>query len=55
MDSEGTTSDHVKCIKQLVLSVARNVKFLSDQWKASLFIARIVTEIRKDSNLNIIY
>jgi hypothetical protein len=36
------TVDHEKCIKRLVLNVRKNVKFLSSQQKANLFIAGIV-------------
>jgi hypothetical protein len=33
-----------KCIKQFVLNVAHNVKYHSNQQKASLFFAKIVLE-----------
>jgi hypothetical protein len=40
-----------KCIRQLALNVAMNAKFLSNQWKASQFIAGIVIQKEKSSNL----
>ena len=37
---------HAKCIKQLVLNVVRNAKFLLNPWKASQFTAE--TAIQKE-------
>jgi hypothetical protein len=42
-------SDREKCIKQLVLNVGRNAKFLSSLLKASQFTAKNAIERRKDS------
>jgi hypothetical protein len=39
-----------KCTRLLVLNVVRNVKFLSNQQKASQFTAEIVTRRKEDSN-----
>jgi cellobiose phosphorylase len=44
---EASTMDLEKCIKQLALSVRRNVKFRSNQQKVSQFIAKSVTSREK--------
>ena len=41
--------DSEKCIKQLVLSAAKNVKYHSSQQKASLFTAENVIENEESS------
>ena len=41
--SEEETSAQEKCIKQLALNAEKNAKFLSNQQKASQFIAENVT------------
>jgi hypothetical protein len=42
--------DREKCIKQLVLNVGRNAKFLSSLLKASQFTAKNAIKKRKDSS-----
>ena len=44
----GEILDPKKCIKQLVLSVARNVKFRLNQKKEEKFFAKIALVRRKD-------
>ena len=39
-----------RCIRQLALSAERSAKFLSSQWKASLFIARNVMLKERDTD-----
>lgn len=46
----GEILDHEKCIKQLALNVAKNVKFHSSLRKADLFIAENALEIREVIN-----
>lgn len=49
MVAEVTLADLVKCIQQPVLTVARNVKFLSSRKKADQCTAETVTQRRKDT------
>ncbi len=46
----GEISDHERCIRQLALSVDKNVKFHSSLLKVSLSIAKNAIEKEKDSN-----
>ncbi len=49
-DREEVSGALGKCIKQLALNVATNVKFHSSPHKASQFIAKIASEKSEDFN-----
>jgi hypothetical protein len=48
--ASGEVLGREKCIRQLALSAVRNAKFLSSQWKASLFFARNVMLRERSTN-----
>jgi hypothetical protein len=47
---EETLADHAKCIRQLVLTVGKNVKFLSSRLEIDQFIAKSVTQNIENTN-----
>ena len=49
-DLETDHENHEKCTRQLVLNVARNVKFRSSQQKEEKFFAVIVLRTEENSN-----